>query len=638
MGPPTPSGGGAANNRDNGTGLRAYLVKEFKYGNLPAIAVCSIAYHATRAGAVGVEDMAMDPESRHQAEHLRDALNARSSAAFFVGSVPMWDSRTEDRAFSPFPLSLPHEEFARVWAKHPWELDVANAEEDSLPATLYDHPAYHERGDGAVPVGLFSDAVPHTKKESFIVWYWSNLVTRQRRLICALRKSDMCRCGCRGYCTLGAVQRIISWSFNVLAGGEFPSRRHDGEPFTDDARLRQIGTQLADGRAGALVEMRADLLEIVQACGFKTWSNVKTPCFCCDCSKANLFKFPPCMEASTWEPKDAEKYNEELQTAMLKTVVETPEMLRRLCAELYFAPTKDGPGGLTLHRDFDDLGLPAGARLLEDGPIFDLHAVEKTTTPCTLTFFDTRGDHSLNFVCPLFNIAGFTIEAMCLDVMHILDLGVTQYLIGWVFSTLIEANFAQSQEVYVFASRRENIRHLRRRLAVYYKSLGRSRGTMSAIGNLTLLMIGPNTNPRLKAKAAESRNLVPLLTQLCSENSDLLGEGGMHLKLCCTLLDRFYQIMREQPRRMPEASLAELQSCMSRYLVNWVALGGHCVYKHHAAWHLAERAGRLGNPRFYWTYTDEQENRVMGKVAKSLHGGPTFYMAFLQKVLPEIAA
>ena len=77
---------------------------------------------------------------------------------------------------------------------------------------------------------------------------------------------------------------------------------------------------------------------------------------------------------------------------------------------------------------------------------------------------------------------------------------------------------------------------------------------------------------------------------------------------------------------------------MSRFLSCWKAYGGHCVPKHHFAWHLAQRARTQGNPRFYWTYADEQENRVMGSVAKSLHGGNTFYLSFLQKVLPEVCA
>ena len=87
---------------------------------------------------------------------------------------------------------------------------------------------------------------------------------------------------------------------------------------------------------------------------------------------------------------------------------------------------------------------------------------------------------------------------------------------------------------------------------------------------------------------------------------------------------------------MSALGIRALQASTSLCFVNRKAFGGHMVFKHHMAWHLAERAGRLGNPKFYWTYADEQENRVMGSVARSLHGGNTFYLTFLQKVLPEV--
>ena len=45
-----------------------------------------------------------------------------------------------------------------------------------------------------------------------------------------------------------------------------------------------------------------------------------------------------------------------------------------------------------------------------------------------------------------------------------------------------------------------------------------------------------------------------------------------------------------------------------------------------------------GKHCFCLTYADEQENRAMGSVAKSLHGSNTFYLTFLQQVLPEVCA
>eukprot|EP00969_Alexandrium_andersonii_P350293 15432916-Alexandrium_andersonii.AAC.1 len=75
---------------------------------------------------------------------------------------------------------------------------------------------------------------------------------------------------------------------------------HDQKPFQDEHRANQRGFDLADGRCGALCEMRADLLEFVTACGFKTWSHVKCPCFCCTCVRDSLFDFPARVESSKW--------------------------------------------------------------------------------------------------------------------------------------------------------------------------------------------------------------------------------------------------------------------------------------------------------------------------------------------------
>ena len=100
--------------------------------------------------------------------------------------------------------------------------------------------------------------------------------------------------------------------------------------------------------------------------------------------------------------------------------------------------------------------------------------------------------------------------------------------------------------------------------------------------------------------------------------------------------NRFYATMQAEPRTMSTAGLRDLQSSMLCCLTHWKLVGGHVVFKHHCAWHMVERARRQGNPIFYWTYADEQEHRVMKRVAQSLHGGNTFYLTCLQKVLPEV--
>ena len=98
----------------SGAGLRKYLIQQYKYGKMPAVTVCTIAHFATQAGALGVADLALEPSSQHHAEKLRRALEARSKDTFYIAPVPFMDHETSARKMFPFPICLPHEEFARV--------------------------------------------------------------------------------------------------------------------------------------------------------------------------------------------------------------------------------------------------------------------------------------------------------------------------------------------------------------------------------------------------------------------------------------------------------------------------------------------------------------------------------------------
>ena len=149
-------------------------------------------------------------------------------------------------------------------------------------------------------------------------------------------------------------------------------------------------------------------------------------------------------------------------------------------------------------------------------------------------------------------------------------------------------------------------------------------------------MLGPPSRPRLKAKAAESRNLIPLAVQLCIENFQFLGPQAAYLQGACQELHRFYKTMDLEPRIMSKSGLDIIRQSAIRFLSYWKHYGGHLVFKHHCLFHIVELAGKAGNPKCYWTYADENENRWMGRVAKSLHGGRTFYTSFLQKMLLEV--
>ena len=90
-----------------------------------------------------------------------------------------------------------------------------------------------------VPLALYVDGVPYTKTGSFVAFWITNLVTSQRNLVALLRKSDFCRCGCRGWCSLYPVLLFLSWSLKAMASGMWPCRRHDGADWQGEDENRR---------------------------------------------------------------------------------------------------------------------------------------------------------------------------------------------------------------------------------------------------------------------------------------------------------------------------------------------------------------------------------------------------------------
>eukprot|EP00974_Lingulodinium_polyedra_P056948 5478095-Lingulodinium_polyedra.AAC.1 len=60
-------------------------------------------------------------------------------------------------------------------------------------------------GERVWPIAVFCDKVPFQHRDSALVFYFYNLVTGVRHLSIVLRTSEMCDCGCHGWCSLYPV-------------------------------------------------------------------------------------------------------------------------------------------------------------------------------------------------------------------------------------------------------------------------------------------------------------------------------------------------------------------------------------------------------------------------------------------------
>ena len=174
-----------------------------------------------------------------------------------------------------------------------------------------------------------------------------------------------------------------------------------------------------------------------------------------------------------------------------------------------------------------------------------------------------------------------------------------------------------------------------RRIKAFYVIQSLSKKNISQINKITLPMLGTSRCPRLKAKAAESRHIFPLMKDLVLQFRHLFGAKAGELALAVDGLLSFYDICASEPRDMSAAGLKQLQAAILQCLNSWKSYRGKLVFKFHMFFHLGERAASMGNPKSYWTYADEELNRQMGGIAKVLHKGPRFYLSFLQRVLVD---
>ena len=195
-----------------------------------------------------------------------------------------------------------------------------------------------------------------------------------------LRKSQMCQCGCLGWCTISPVLRFLAWSFTALAAGRMPQARHNGQAFApaeDSDRKAKAGQPLLKA---LLVHLKGDWSEFCHTLGFPAWNSTLDPCFCCHATQDEMRKLgafsvlhPPFPE------KDQVAYEEACAACEVWVELKSKAQHQVVLGSLFYDKRKRGSKGRSLSRDIPALKLLQGDRLepsksLERGPFRRLGA------------------------------------------------------------------------------------------------------------------------------------------------------------------------------------------------------------------------------------------------------------------------
>ena len=107
-----------------------------------------------------------------------------------------------------------------------------------------------------LPLGLWNDGVPcnwdRSQSLEVIALSFPSIPGLRMPLFCVKKMFEAKKC------TMDAAMRVLVWSFEQLALGRYPSRRHDGSPFdarVDKARIRVAGSDLP---IACLTQIRGD--------------------------------------------------------------------------------------------------------------------------------------------------------------------------------------------------------------------------------------------------------------------------------------------------------------------------------------------------------------------------------------------
>jgi hypothetical protein len=190
-------------------------------------------------------------------------------------------------------LFLPlHEQIAKSLSDNPGSLTKLAELKASgdLPRAYVEHPVVCANpNEPVIPIAMFMDAVPYTHTDSVLGCWGLNVLTNERFLFGVIRKRNLCRCGCKGWCTYNIVFQLAAWSFEALAKNVWPSERHTGDIWlpSDSKRASMAGQPLA--HICACMYVKGDWAEYAHTFGLPAWNDGLRACFACAGFGADLF-------------------------------------------------------------------------------------------------------------------------------------------------------------------------------------------------------------------------------------------------------------------------------------------------------------------------------------------------------------
>ena len=141
---------------------------------------------------------------------------------FYKIAVPGHTKHSSGRKTHDVAVLPPHELLHKEFVAQP---DLpARAGTAVRPEEYAQHPIARASPTPVTPLGFYMDGCQFTKAGAqVLVFVVVNILSGAQHLAAVLRKKEMCKCGCRGWCSIRPLLEFFRWSFGALGMGAYPA-------------------------------------------------------------------------------------------------------------------------------------------------------------------------------------------------------------------------------------------------------------------------------------------------------------------------------------------------------------------------------------------------------------------------------
>ena len=586
-------------------------------GNITARLACVLAFWSHHAGSVGLvkslKHKPNDPHLHHFSRKFDSASGDRLCKQNWLDlDVPVFKQFDCSRSTETISVIPPHEILKEELEQCP-ELSGDLQDRISrreLPPCYFQHPVVQaaSEDENVHPAILYVDGVSFQKRDTLIGFWVYFLLSKTHHLCVALRKSRLCRCGCKGYCTFYKIFAFLHWSFLGGSRGEHPTERHDG-PWreSDETRKAWAGESLCYKLAVCM--LKCDISESCHTFGFPNWKHLFSPCTSCWATAEELFDFAISIMGLKQKNKTFADYTLACDSHELWLTVDKIQYTKIRGSIV--------PGGRELAIDIHELGLMKYDRLEPWEGLPDIGDFDHISVfPARILFWRPRKEQITHHRLPLFSEeTGVTNASFVFDWLHVLSLGVYQFFCMFIIHCLITANVWKVAATNEPERIRLSVMLLERELKHWYTQQDKD---ITRISHLTPGMFGTCANQKLALQGAETNWFLPFVAFLIDKYEAELPNAALCRKACKSLL-RNLELIREHRIVFPDPAVQEFIDETKRHLHMCGLLGIPMRYKHHAYAHLAADIWFFGSPAVSGCWFDEFLNGKVKLSASAAH-------------------